>query len=106
MIRLLAKARIRGSIMMKKISSGMRLNNRVYPREFCDTHKFQTPARIQVTRQRGGRWFVFEQVPACVCSHCGHRCFDADTVDAVEVQLDPLPVDARPIEAWAIAFSK
>lgn len=72
----------------------------------CDTEHPQVKKRVTVTRQRGGQWFIFEDVPAWVCPHCGHRYFDADVLEAMEIRMKSTPTDARPITAWAISLSE
>lgn len=77
-----------------------------YPCEFCDTDQPQEHKRVTVTRNRHGRWFIFEDVPAHVCPNCGHRYFDADVVEAMEQRMTTTPDDARPVEAWAMSLSQ
>jgi YgiT-type zinc finger domain-containing protein len=76
------------------------------PCEFCDTEQPQMQKRVTVTRQRGGQWFIFEDVPAWVCTNCGHRYFDADVLEAMENRMTSTPTDARPITAWAMSLSE
>lgn len=82
------------------------MNERNYPCEFCDTDQAQEKKLVTVTRQRGGQWFIFEDVPAWVCPNCGHRYFDADVVNAMEQRMKTTPADARPVKAWAISLSE
>jgi YgiT-type zinc finger domain-containing protein len=72
----------------------------------CDTDQAQVQKLVTVTRQRGGQWFIFEDVPAWVCPHCGHRTFDADVLEAMEARMKSAPADARPVTAWAISLSE
>jgi YgiT-type zinc finger domain-containing protein len=79
---------------------------RHYPCEFCDTEQAQVQKMVTVTRQRGGQWFIFENVPAWVCPNCGYRYFDADVLEAMEDRMKSTPTDARPVTAWAISLSE
>lgn len=78
------------------------MSNRLYPCEFCDTHLPQEKKRVTVSRQRKGKWFIFENVEAMVCPNCGHRYFDAHVLEMMESHMENTPADARPIEGWAI----
>lgn len=72
----------------------------------CDTDQPQARKLVTVTRNRGGRWFIFEDVPAWVCPNCGHCTFDAEVVEAMEQRMTAPPDDARPVEAWAMSLSQ
>ena len=82
------------------------MTERLYPCEFCDTDQAQVQKLVTVSRQRGGQWFIFEDVPAWVCPHCGHRYFDADVLEAMEDRMKSTPADARPVTAWAMSLSE
>lgn len=82
------------------------MNEQKSPCEFCDTEQPQIQKRVTVTRQRGGQWFIFEDVPAWVCPNCGHRYFDAAVLEAMETRMKSTPTDARPITAWAMSLSE
>jgi YgiT-type zinc finger domain-containing protein len=82
------------------------MSEQTYPCEFCDTDQPQERKVVTVTRSRGGRWYIFEDVPAWVCPHCGHRYFDADVLTAMEERMQTTPDDARPVEAWAMSLSR
>ncbi len=82
------------------------MNERSYPCEFCDTDQPQEKKQVTVARHRRGQWFIFEDVWAWVCPHCGHRYFDADVLVAMEDRMKITPEDARPITAWAISLSE
>jgi YgiT-type zinc finger domain-containing protein len=75
------------------------------PCEFCATDQPQELKRVTVTRQRGGQWFIFEDVPAWVCPNCGHRYFDAAVLEDMESRMQSTPADARPVTAWAMSLS-
>lgn len=80
------------------------MTDRIYPCDFCDTDQPQVRRRVTVTRRRHGQVFIFENVPAWVCPHCGHRTFDADVLAAMEERMETRPDDARPVEAWAMSL--
>ncbi|GIK30121.1 MAG: hypothetical protein UZ13_00717 [Chloroflexi bacterium OLB13] len=74
--------------------------------EYCDTNESQVLKRVTVTRQRHGQWYIFEDVPALVCPHCGHRYFDAEVLEAMESRMRDMPADARAVTAYAISLSE
>lgn len=39
------------------------MNQRDYSCEFCDATQSQVKKIVTMTRQRGGQWFIFEDVP-------------------------------------------
>lgn len=82
------------------------MSEKNYPCEFCDTEEAQVQKKVTVTRQRGGQWFIFENVPAWVCPNCGHRYFDADVLEAMERYMKSMPSNARPVTAWAMSLSE
>ena len=82
------------------------MSERNYTCEFCDTDEAQEKKLVTVTRQRHGQWFIFENVPAQVCPHCGHRYFDAQVLLDMEERIKTAPENARSITAWAISLSE
>ena len=60
--------------------------------EYCK-EKLQR-AQVRVYRYRRKRHVLFQRVPALVCPGCGHRVFEATTVEAMEHQLNG-PTSAR-----------
>ncbi|GAB4554300.1 MAG: hypothetical protein OHK0023_24350 [Anaerolineae bacterium] len=82
------------------------MTERVYPCEFCDTDQPQQRKLVTLTRQRGGQWYIFEDVPAWVCPNCGHRYFDAEVLEAMEAHMRTMPVHARAVTTWAISLSQ
>jgi YgiT-type zinc finger domain-containing protein len=81
------------------------MSERYYLCEFCDTDRPQEKKLVTVARQRDGQWFIFDDVPAWVCPHCGHRYFDADVLEAMESRMKVRPADARPVKAWALSLA-
>ena len=82
------------------------MSEKNFPCEFCDTEQALVQKMVTVTRQRGGQWFIFENVLAWVCPNCGHRYFDADVLEAMEASMKSTPKNARPVTAWAISLSE
>jgi len=82
------------------------MDEQTSPCEFCDSGQALVKKSVTVTRQRGGQWFIFEDVPAWVCPSCGQRVFDAEVVEAMEHRMTSTPTDARPVTAWAMSLSK
>jgi len=82
------------------------MNERDYPCEFCDTDQAQEIKQVTVTRHRGGQWFIFEDVAAWVCPHCGHRYFEAAILTAMEDRMITPAEDARPITVWAMSLAE
>ena len=80
------------------------MSKREYPCEFCDTDQKQDKKLVTVTRSRGGKWYIFENVQAWVCPNCGHRYYDAAVVSAMGAGMKSTPPDARPVEAYAITL--
>lgn len=77
-----------------------------HPCEFCDTGHALVKKNVTVTRHRGGKWYIFEDVPARVCFNCGHRYFDADVLEAMEHHMTSASPEARPVTAWAVSLSE
>jgi len=55
--------------------------------EYCKTRLDSAERRVTVYRHRRHKHFIFEEVPARVCSGCGERYFSAHVVRAMERQL-------------------
>ena len=51
--------------------------------------------KVSVYRHRKGRHVLFKGVPALVCTACGRRLFEADSVEAMEHDLNRLPAGGR-----------
>ena len=50
------------------------------PCEYCDAFLNGNEKLVTVYRHRGASHFIFEHVPAQVCSRCGERYFSAKVV--------------------------
>lgn len=48
---------------------GEAMNTPPFPCEFCDTEQALVQKQVTVTRQRGGQWYIFEDVPAWACPY-------------------------------------
>jgi YgiT-type zinc finger domain-containing protein len=55
--------------------------------EYCQAALDPGERRVTVYRHRGGKHFIFEQVPARVCLQCGERYFSARVVRAMDRQM-------------------
>lgn len=55
--------------------------------EYCQSRLEKAERRITVYWHRRDKHFIFEQVPARVCSGCGERYFSAGVVQAMETQM-------------------
>lgn len=82
------------------------MTEKEYPCAFCDTEQAQVKKLVTVSRQRDGRWYIFEDVPAWVCPNCGHRYFDADVLETMEARMQSTPPEGRPITAWVVSLSE
>jgi len=47
-----------------------------------------------------GRWYIIENLPALVCSHCGETYYTPESHDRV---IDLITGDAQPIRIEAVA---
>jgi YgiT-type zinc finger domain-containing protein len=54
------------------------------PCEYCDAFLDGTEKLVTVYRHRGSSHFIFEHVPAQVCSRCGEKYFAAKVVKEME----------------------
>jgi len=54
--------------------------NRSDPCEYCGESVDENEKLVTVYRHRKGKHFIFERVPARVCSTCGERYFSTGTV--------------------------
>lgn len=55
--------------------------------EYCSAPMKRRQRRVTVHRHLGGSHFIFEQVPARVCSTCGERYFSASVVRRMDRQM-------------------
>jgi len=52
--------------------------------EYCQSPLDAGARLLTVYRHRGGKHFIFERVPARVCSRCGERYFSAQVVRTMD----------------------
>jgi YgiT-type zinc finger domain-containing protein len=55
--------------------------------EYCNATLPDDEKLVTVYRHRRGQHFIFERVPARVCSRCGERYFSAHAVSEMESQM-------------------
>lgn len=55
--------------------------------EYCSATLDSHEKLVTVYRHRRGRHFIFESVPARVCTHCGERFFRAEIVRRIDEQM-------------------
>ena len=73
------------------------MSDKMYPCEFCDTDQAQVKKLVTLTRQRCGQWYIFQDVLAWVCLHCGHRYFDADVLETMKKRMTSTPTHDMPL---------
>ena len=61
---------------------------------------------VSVYRHHGDSHFIFEKVPAQVCSRCGERYFSAKVVKEMERLMNEEPLQASTISVPVIEFSQ
>jgi YgiT-type zinc finger domain-containing protein len=76
--------------------------------EYCDSETGLAEQLVTVYRHRGQQHFIFENVPARVCSGCGHRYYSLDVAEQMEHWIDspdtsayiqPVPVIHLPLQS-------
>ncbi len=55
--------------------------------EYCNATLPDDERLVTVYRHRQGQHFIFERVPARVCSRCGERYFSAQAVSEMEREM-------------------
>lgn len=55
--------------------------------EYCNATLPEVEKLVTVYRHRNGRHFIFEHVPARVCTSCGERYFSAKAVSEMEREI-------------------
>jgi YgiT-type zinc finger domain-containing protein len=61
--------------------------DRLDPCEYCGELVDESERLVTVYRHRKGKHFIFERVPARVCSACGERYFSAVTAREMDRQM-------------------
>jgi YgiT-type zinc finger domain-containing protein len=81
------------------------MTERNYPCEFCDTTLEQVEKRVELTLKRGGKIYLFEDVPARVCPNCGHRYYNGPMIIELERLIRENALKgAQPVEAYRVPF--
>ena len=55
--------------------------------EYCNAALPDDEKLVTVYRHRRGQHFIFERVPARVCSRCGERYFSAQSVNGMDGKM-------------------
>jgi len=75
------------------------------PCEYCDGSLDGREKLVRVYRHHGDSHFIFENVPAQVCSRCGERYFSAKVVREMDRLMKEPSVEAPRISVPVIAFN-
>lgn len=75
------------------------------PCEYCDAFLDGTEKLVTVYRHRGSSHFIFEHVPAKVCSRCGEKYFSAKVVREMDRLMQELPPLSSTISVPVIEFT-
>jgi YgiT-type zinc finger domain-containing protein len=75
------------------------------PCAYCESELGLEAKLVTVHRRWQGQYFIFENVPALVCRHCGNRYFEVAEVERMEAYLlDPHSQDlAVPVPVVRLA---
>jgi YgiT-type zinc finger domain-containing protein len=74
--------------------------------ECCGAELSQTEKLVTVYRHRKGRHFIFQQVPARVCSRCGERYFSAKVVREMDRLMQTPVIQANVVQVPLIPFKQ
>jgi YgiT-type zinc finger domain-containing protein len=75
------------------------------PCEYCDAFLNGKEKLVTVNRHRGSSHFIFEHVPAQVCSRCGERYFSAKVVREMDRLMLEQPSNASTVSVPVIEFT-
>jgi YgiT-type zinc finger domain-containing protein len=75
------------------------------PCEYCDAFLDGTEKLVTVYRHHHSSHFIFEHVPAQVCSRCGEKYFTAKVVKEMERLMLEQPSHASTISVPVIEFT-
>lgn len=73
--------------------------------EYCHTSLVAAEKHVTVYRHRQGQHFIFEHVPARVCSRCGERYFSAAVVREMERLMQVPPQTAPRLSVPVLEFA-
>jgi YgiT-type zinc finger domain-containing protein len=74
--------------------------------EYCEAPLPSRERRVTVYRHAKGRHFIFEDVPAQVCSRCGERYFSAATFRKMDRQMRKPTVRGSTVEVPVISLRR
>lgn len=75
------------------------------PCEYCDAFLDGKEKLVTVNRDRGSSHFIFEHVPAQVCSRCGERYFSAKIVREMDRLMLEQPPNSLTVSVPVIEFT-
>ncbi len=75
------------------------------PCEYCDAFLDGTEKLVTVYRHHRSSHFIFEHVPAQVCSRCGEKYFRAKVVKEMERLMLEQPSHASTVSVPVIEFT-
>jgi YgiT-type zinc finger domain-containing protein len=75
------------------------------PCEYCDGFLDGSDKLVTVYRHRGASHFIFEHVPAQVCSRCGEKYFTAKVVKEMERLMLEQPSHSPTVSVPVIEFT-
>lgn len=75
------------------------------PCEYCDALLDGSEKLVTVYRHRGASHFIFEHVPAQVCSRCGERYFSANVVREMDRLMQAKPPHSSTVSVPVIEFT-
>jgi YgiT-type zinc finger domain-containing protein len=76
------------------------------PCEYCDAFLDGSEKLVTVYRHRSASHFIFEHVPAQVCSRCGERYFSANVVREMDRLMQNQPPHSSTVSVPVIEFTR
>jgi YgiT-type zinc finger domain-containing protein len=76
------------------------------PCEYCDAFLDGTEKLVTVYRHHRSSHFIFEHVPAQVCSRCGEKYFRAKVVKEMERLMLEKPSQSQTVSVPVIEFTR
>jgi YgiT-type zinc finger domain-containing protein len=73
--------------------------------EYCNAPLNGTERLVTVYRHRHGQHYIFQRVPARVCTRCGERYFSARVVDEMDRLMQEQTLHASTVSVPIIAFT-
>jgi YgiT-type zinc finger domain-containing protein len=74
--------------------------------EYCGAELNQVEKQVTVYRHRQGQHFIFQQVPARVCSRCGERYFSAQVVREMDRLMQTPAAQKNIVQVPLIPFTQ